>query len=92
MKEHHDVPLIGHVGVHRTVDHIKRAFWSKGLWGDIGQHVRSCLVCQLMKLDHKKKAGLLQPLAEAQINLALAQKQMSTGVNRSRRSVEYNVG
>ena len=27
MKEHHDVPLIGHVGVHRTVDHIKRAFW-----------------------------------------------------------------
>ena len=26
MKEHHDAPLIGHVGVHRTMDHIKRAF------------------------------------------------------------------
>ena len=35
MKEHHDVPLIGHVGVHHTVDHIKRAFWWKGLWGDV---------------------------------------------------------
>ena len=62
MKEHHDVPLIGHVGVHRTVDHIKRAFWWKGLWGDVGQYVRSCPVCQLMKSDHRKKAGLLQPI------------------------------
>ena len=62
MKEHHDVPLIGHVGVHRTVDHIKRAFWWKGLWGDVSQYVRSCPVCQLMKSDHRKKAGLLQPI------------------------------
>ena len=62
MKEHYDVPLIGHVGVHRTVDHIKRAFWWKGLWGDVGQYVRSCPVCQLMKSDHRKKAGLLQPI------------------------------
>ena len=29
MKEHHDVPLIGHVGVHWTLDHVKRAFWWK---------------------------------------------------------------
>ena len=62
MKEHHDVPLIGHVGVHWTVDHIKRAFWWKGLWGDIEQYVQSCPVCQLMKSDHRKKAGLLQPI------------------------------
>ena len=31
-------------------------------------------------------------LAEAQTNLALAQKRMATAVNRSRRSVEFNVG
>ena len=62
MKEHHYVPLIGHVGVHQTVDHIKRAFWWKGLWGDVRQYMRSYLVCQLMKPDHKKKEGLLQPI------------------------------
>ena len=62
MKEHHDVPLIEHVDVHRIVDHIKRAFWWKGLWGDVGQYMRSYSVCQLMKLDHRKKAGLLQPI------------------------------
>ena len=62
IKEHHDIPLIGHVGVHRIVDHIKRALWWKGLWGDVGQYVQSCPVCQLMKSDHRKKAGLLQPI------------------------------
>ena len=62
IKEHHDVPLIGHVGVHRTVDHIKRAFWWKGLWGDVGQYMRSCPFYQLMTADHRKKAGLLQPI------------------------------
>ena len=55
MKEYHDVPLIEHVSVHQTVDHIKRAFWWKGLWGDVGQYVRSCLICQLMKADTGKR-------------------------------------
>ena len=62
MKERHNVPLIGHVGVHWTMDHIKRTFWWKGLWGDVGHYVQSCPVCQLMKSDHKKKVGLLQPI------------------------------
>ena len=55
MKEHHDVPLIGHVGVHQTVDHIKRTFWWKGLGGDVRKNMRSCPVCQLMKADHRKR-------------------------------------
>ena len=62
MEEHHDVLVIGHVGVQRTMHHIKREFWWHGLWGDVGQYVQSCPVYQLMKSDHKKKAGLLQPI------------------------------
>ena len=31
-------------------------------------------------------------LVEAQINLALSQKRMAMAINRSRRSVEFNVG
>ena len=62
MKENHDVPSIGHMGQYRTVDLIKRAFYCRGLWKDVGQYVQSCLVCQLMKSDHWKKAGLLQPI------------------------------
>ena len=31
IRENHDVPAIGHVGLNRTVDHIKGAFWWRGM-------------------------------------------------------------
>ena len=62
MKEHHDVPLIGHMGVHQIVNHMKRAFRWKDLWGDVKQYMQSYLVYQLTKIDHRKKGGLLQPI------------------------------
>ena len=62
IRENHDVPAIGHVGLNRTVDHIKRAFWWRGMWSTVGEYVRTCPVCQLVKSDHRKKAGVLQPI------------------------------
>ena len=62
IRENHDVPAIGHVGLNRIVDHIKRAFWWRGMWSTVGEYVRSCPVCQLVKSDHRKKAGALQPI------------------------------
>ena len=32
------------------------------MWNTVGEYVRSCLVCQLVKSDHRKKAGALQPI------------------------------
>ena len=60
--ENHDVTLIGHVGFNRTVDHIKRALWWRGMWSIVGEYVRSYPVCQLVKSDHRQKAGVLQPI------------------------------
>ena len=60
--ENHDVPTAGHVGINRTVDLIKRNYWWRGIWGDVAAYVRSCLVCQWMKSDNRKKAGELQPI------------------------------
>ena len=62
IRENHDVPAIGHVGLNRTVDHIKRAFWWRGMWSTVGEYVQTCPVCQLVKSDHRKKAGALQPI------------------------------
>ena len=62
IRENHDVLAIGHVGLNRTMDHIKRAFWWRGMWSTMGEYVRSCPVCQLVKSDHRKKAGVLQPI------------------------------
>ena len=57
--ENHDVLVVGHVGINQIVNLIKRAYWWRGLWGDVTTHVRSCLVCQCMKTDNKKKASVL---------------------------------
>ena len=62
IRENHDVPAIGHVGFNRTMDHIKRVFWWHGMWSTVGEYVRSCPVCQLVKSDHRKKVGALQPI------------------------------
>ena len=60
--ENHDVPDIGYVGLNKTMNHIKRAFWRRGMWSTVGEYVRSCPVYELVKSDHRKKAGVLQPI------------------------------
>ena len=62
LQENHDVPTVGHVGIQRTVDLVKRTYWWHGLWSDAAHYVRSCPVCQRMKSDNRKKAGVLQPI------------------------------
>ena len=60
--ENHDVPTTRHVGINRTVDLIKWNYWWRGIWGDVVAYVRSCLVCQCMKSDSRKKACEMQPI------------------------------
>ena len=60
--ENHDVPTVGHVGINRTMDLIKRNYWWRGIWGDVVPYVWSCPVCQRMKPDNRKKAGEMQPI------------------------------
>ena len=58
----HDEPTKGHTGIHRTLELVKNKYWWKGMGRHVKQYVRSCPVCQVMKSDHRKKAGLLQPI------------------------------
>ena len=60
--ENHDVLATGHVEINRIVDLIKRIYWWHGIWDDVAAYVRSCLVCQRMKSDNRKKASELQPI------------------------------
>ena len=45
LRENHDVLAIGHVGLKKTMDHIKRAFWWCGMWSTRGEYVQTCPVC-----------------------------------------------
>ena len=62
LKECHDSPSVGHVGMRRTLEQVDRQFHWHGLRGDVTSYVRSCPTCQQMKSDNRAKAGLLQPL------------------------------
>ena len=62
LRECHDSPTAGHVGMHRTLEQVDRQFHWHGLRGDVTSYVRSCPTCQQMKSDNRAKAGLLQPL------------------------------
>ena len=62
MRENHDVPLVGHVGMRRTLELVDRHFHWRGLRGDVLQYVKTCPTCQVVKSDNRAKAGLLRPL------------------------------
>ena len=58
----HDEPTKGHPTVHGMVELVKQRYWWKGIGKDIENYMKSCSVCQVMKSDHKKKVGPLQPI------------------------------
>ena len=41
---------------------MKRLYWWSGMKRDISTYVSRCTTCQQVKADHRKTAGLLQPL------------------------------
>jgi hypothetical protein len=60
--EHHNPPAKGHPGVNRTVEHILRKYWWKGIHDDVKAYVQCCEQCQRNKSKTVKPGGLLQPL------------------------------
>ena len=62
LRECHDLPAVGHVGIRRTMELVDRQFYWCGMRGDVTSYVKTCPTCQQMKSDNRAKAELLQPL------------------------------
>ena len=62
LREHHDIPISGHIGVARTQEAIRRNYWWQGWKETVREYVSTCPVCQKMKNETGKERGLLQPL------------------------------
>ncbi|KAL2251583.1 UNVERIFIED_CONTAM: Transposon Tf2-11 polyprotein [Sesamum indicum] len=58
----HDTLWAGHQGEERTYALVQRAYYWPQMRDDVETYVRTCLICQQDKVDHQKKAGVLQPL------------------------------
>ena len=55
LRECHDIPTFGHIGMRRTLELVDRQFHWKGLRGDVISYVKTCPVCQEMKSDNRAR-------------------------------------
>ena len=63
LQEAHDTPYTIHPGNTKMYLDLKERFWSTSMKKDIAEYVAICDVCQRVKAEHQKPAGLLQPMS-----------------------------
>jgi hypothetical protein len=62
LKEAHDIPIGGHVGITKTLDLLSRSFFWPRIQSDVRDYVLSCRLCQENKSRNQNLPGLLQPI------------------------------
>jgi len=62
LKEAHDSAYSIHPGSTKMYQDLKQRYWWYGMKRDVAAHVALCDVCQRVKAEHQRPAGLLQPL------------------------------
>jgi hypothetical protein len=62
LREAHDSAYSIHPGSTKMYQDLKEKYWWYGLKRDVATHVALCDVCQRVKVEHQRPAGLLQPL------------------------------
>ena len=71
LKEAHESHYSIHPGSTKMYQDLKERYWWVGMKREIAEYVAQCDVCQRVKAEHQRPAGLLQPLpvtASALIN------------------------
>lgn len=67
IREHHDPPHCGHLGVFKTAARISERFYWPKLRADVANYIRHCVTCLQTKPEQKPSAGRMlskQPTAE----------------------------
>jgi hypothetical protein len=62
LKEAHNSDYSIHPGSNKMYQDLKQKYWWYGLKRDVAAHVAECDVCQRVKAEHQRPAGLLHPL------------------------------
>ena len=62
LREVHDAPTGGHLGMEKTLSRLGKLFWWPGIRREVQEYVGSCVACQANKASNQVKAGLLHPL------------------------------
>lgn len=59
IKNHHDPPLSGHLGIFKTLNRISSSFYWPKMKYDVARYVNRCTVCLQNKPEQRKTAGQL---------------------------------
>ena len=62
ISEFHDCRYSGHLGLHKTLQNLRRVYWWHGISGHVKDYIKTCHSCQRNKPSTQKPVGLLQPL------------------------------
>lgn len=62
LKEFHDTPFSGHMGIARTHNAMAKDYYWPGMHKSIVRYINSCTTCQQNKATHDVPAGLARPL------------------------------
>ena len=62
MEEAHSSTYAMHPGSTKMYHTLREHYWWRGMKKDVAEFVSRCLVCQQVKAEHQRPAGLLQSL------------------------------
>lgn len=62
LEEVHSTPYTAHPGGTKMYRDLRDTFWWRNMKRSIGLFVEKCIVCQQVKAEHQRSAGLLNPL------------------------------
>jgi hypothetical protein len=62
LQEAHESKFIVHSGSTKMYQDMKQYYWWPNMRKEVAGYVAKCSICQQVKVEHRKPAGLLQPL------------------------------
>jgi hypothetical protein len=61
IKQHHDMRIAGHAGCFKTLELVARNYWWPQMSHYISIYVKTCNLCNQMKVQHRRPIGELHP-------------------------------
>jgi transposase InsO family protein len=86
LAEAHDSGYAIHPGETKMYQTLKRHFWWKRMHREVAQYVARCLVCQKVKAERQRPAGLLRPLPKSQRKFDIITMDFVTGLPKTQKN------
>jgi hypothetical protein len=89
LKEAHDSAYSIHPGSTKMYQDLKQRYWWYGMKKDVAAHVALCDVCQRVKAEYQRPAGLFQPLKVPEWKWEEIGMDFIVGLPRTRDGYDY---